>query len=92
MLSGLMGSEENKYKLTDQEVIDQVITILYSGFETVSTTSMMAVKYLHDNPKVLQELRVKNLFTFFHKFDVAGFSCCSVLTFLLKFLGRTFSN
>ena len=37
---------------------DQIITILYSGYETVSTTSMMAVKYLHDHPRVLEELRV----------------------------------
>lgn len=31
---------------------------MYSGYETVSTTSMMGVKYLHDHPKVLEELRV----------------------------------
>lgn len=58
MLGKLMRTEENKYKLTDEEIIDQIITILYSGYETVSTTSMMAVKYLHDHPRVLQELRV----------------------------------
>ncbi|KZV37996.1 hypothetical protein F511_23451 [Dorcoceras hygrometricum] len=44
-------------KLNHDEVIDQIITILYSGYETVSTTSMMAVKYLHDHPQALQELR-----------------------------------
>jgi len=58
MLGRLMRTEENKFKLTDEEIIDQIITILYSGYETVSTTSMMAVKYLHDHPRVLQELRV----------------------------------
>ncbi|KAF4396230.1 hypothetical protein F8388_019776 [Cannabis sativa] len=47
-----------EYKLSDDEIIDQIITILYSGYETVSTTSMMAVKYLHDHPKVLEELRL----------------------------------
>lgn len=57
MLGSLL-SEENKYKLSDEEMIDLIITILYSGYETVSTTSMMAVKYLHDHPKVLEELRV----------------------------------
>lgn len=74
MLSGLMVSEENKYQLSDEEVIDQIITILYSGYETVSTTSMMAVKYLHDHPKVLQELRVKESVSF-HMIDVAVFTC-----------------
>ncbi|KAI9396373.1 hypothetical protein POPTR_004G117700v4 [Populus trichocarpa] len=61
MLGKLMRTQENKYKLTDEEIIDQIITILYSGYETVSTTSMMAVKYLHDHPTVLQELRKEHL-------------------------------
>ncbi|KAM3760899.1 hypothetical protein ACB098_01G227900 [Castanea mollissima] len=61
MLSCLMRSDENRYKLTDEEIIDQIITILYSGYETVSTTSMMAVKYLHDHPRALQELRKEHL-------------------------------
>lgn len=58
MLGSLMRCEGNRYKLSDEEIVDQIITILYSGYETVSTTSMMAVQYLHDHPKVLDELRV----------------------------------
>ncbi|CAL1408538.1 unnamed protein product [Linum trigynum] len=62
MLGYLMNTEEsNRCKLSDDEIIDQVITILYSGYETVSTTSMMAIKYLHDHPKVLQQLREEHL-------------------------------
>ncbi|KAI6700448.1 hypothetical protein NL676_014772 [Syzygium grande] len=61
MLGCLMRSDDNRYKLNDEEIIDQVITIMYSGYETVSTTSMMAVKYLHDNPDVLHELRKEHL-------------------------------
>ncbi|KAJ0692495.1 putative cytochrome P450 [Helianthus annuus] len=57
MLSSLMNGGKNRYQLSDEEIIDQIITILYSGYETVSTTSMMAVKYLHDHPRVLEELR-----------------------------------
>ncbi|CAH9102121.1 unnamed protein product [Cuscuta epithymum] len=57
----LMNQEENRYKLSDDEMIDLIITILYSGYETVSTTSMMAVKYLHDHPLALQELRNEHL-------------------------------
>ncbi|GMN42030.1 hypothetical protein TIFTF001_011243 [Ficus carica] len=57
MLDRILESEENNYNLSDEEIIDQIITILYSSFETVSTTSMMAIKYLHDNPRALQELR-----------------------------------
>jgi len=63
MLGMLMAGEETRHSLTDEEIIDQMITILYSGYETVSTTSMMAVKYLHDHPNVLQELRVSSHFS-----------------------------
>ncbi|CAI9109883.1 OLC1v1009806C5 [Oldenlandia corymbosa var. corymbosa] len=61
MLGFLMNTEENKYKLTDEEMIDLIITILYSGYETVSTTSMMAVKYLHDHPKALEEVMKEHM-------------------------------
>ncbi|XP_055805787.1 cytochrome P450 85A3 [Solanum dulcamara] len=62
MLGFMMNEEsKNRYKLTDEEIIDQIITILYSGFETVSTTSMMAVKYLHDHPTALEQLRKEHL-------------------------------
>ncbi|KAK4484041.1 hypothetical protein RD792_011256 [Penstemon davidsonii] len=57
MLDQLLRDLDTKYALNDDEIIDQIITILYSGYETVSTTSMMSVKYLHDHPKALQEIR-----------------------------------
>ncbi|KAK9272033.1 hypothetical protein L1049_002402 [Liquidambar formosana] len=41
--------------------IDLPCTNYRRGFQTVSTTSMMAVKYLHDHPQVLQELRKEHL-------------------------------
>ena len=62
ILDQLMRNEDLKYKLNDEEIIDQIITFLYSGYETVSTTTMMAVKYLHDNPRVLEEVRVSHSF------------------------------
>ncbi|KAM7279348.1 hypothetical protein ACFE04_006482 [Oxalis oulophora] len=61
MLGCLMREEDNKYKLSDEEIIDQIITILYSGYETVSTTSMMVLKHLHDHPNVLEELRKEHI-------------------------------
>ena len=71
MLGCLMRTHENRYKLSDEEIIDLIITLLYSGYETVSTTSMMAVKYLHDHPRVLDELRVSDAFLYF---DIFTFS------------------
>lgn len=61
MLKSLMSKDATKKCLTDEEIIDQIITILYSGYETVSTTSMMAIKLLHDHPKVLDELRREHM-------------------------------
>ncbi|XP_020213301.1 cytochrome P450 85A isoform X1 [Cajanus cajan] len=57
ILDQLMRTENGGHKLDDDEIIEQIITILYSGYETVSTTTMMAIKYLHDNPSILQEIR-----------------------------------
>lgn len=53
--------DDSKVKLTDDQILDLIIALIYSGYETVSTTSMMAVKYLHDHPKALEELRVRIL-------------------------------
>lgn len=61
MLDSLLTIDENaKLKLSDEQIIDLIIALVYSGYETVSTTSMMAVKYLYDHPKALEELRVRN--------------------------------
>lgn len=62
ILDQLIRNEDVKHKLDDEEIIEQIITILYSGYETVSTTTMMAVKYLSDNPSVLQAIRVSQSF------------------------------
>ncbi|URD89028.1 cytochrome P450 [Musa troglodytarum] len=51
----------SKVKLDDEQIIDLMIALIYSGYETVSTTSMMAVKYIHDHPRVLDELRNEHL-------------------------------
>ncbi|PIA39005.1 hypothetical protein AQUCO_02700290v1 [Aquilegia coerulea] len=58
MLGGLMSSG---HKLSDEVIMDQIITLMYSGYETVSTTSMMTVKHLHDHPKALQQMREEHL-------------------------------
>ncbi|RDY04244.1 Cytochrome P450 85A, partial [Mucuna pruriens] len=57
ILDQLLKSEDSKNKLDDEEIIEQIITILYSGYETVSTTTMMAIKYLGHNPSILQAVR-----------------------------------
>ncbi|XP_075659319.1 cytochrome P450 85A1-like [Castanea sativa] len=61
MFAELIGNEKSRYRLTEEQMFDQIFTILYSGYETVSITTMMAVKYLHDHPKALQDLREEHL-------------------------------
>ncbi|VAH24388.1 unnamed protein product [Triticum turgidum subsp. durum] len=63
MLDALLrsGDDGNREKLTDEQIIDLLIALIYSGYETMSTTSMMAVKYLSEHPRALDELRREHL-------------------------------
>ncbi|KAM0937879.1 putative cytochrome P450 [Dioscorea sansibarensis] len=62
MLDSMLNNEgDTKPKLTDEQIIDLLITLIYSGFETVTTTSMMAVKLLSNHPKALEELKNEHL-------------------------------
>ncbi|XP_020978308.1 cytochrome P450 85A [Arachis ipaensis] len=81
----MMGRRENRYKLTDEEIIDLIITIMYSGYETVSTTSMMAVKYLHDHPKVLEEMRKEHQHYYYYYLSWLLFPINIILLFDQKF-------
>ncbi|CAN6476900.1 unnamed protein product [Victoria cruziana] len=61
--SDILGSvlnkddEKTKLRLTDDQILGLLLSIIYAGYETVSTTMMMAVTYLHDNPKALREIK-----------------------------------
>ncbi|XP_042466481.1 cytochrome P450 85A1-like [Zingiber officinale] len=58
ILDALLNTNDTgKPNLTDEQIVDVVLTLIYTGFETVSTTLMMTVKYLHDHPEALEELR-----------------------------------
>jgi len=77
MLGCLLRTDEgSKAKLTDEQIIDLIIALIYSGYETVSTTSMMAIKYLYDHPKAIEELRARTILeiNFFFILQISGFS------------------
>ncbi|XP_010936440.1 cytochrome P450 85A1-like [Elaeis guineensis] len=58
MLDSLLRfDDDTEAKFSDEQIIDLVITMVYSGFETVSTTAMMAIKYLYEHPRALEEIR-----------------------------------
>ncbi|VAH24393.1 unnamed protein product [Triticum turgidum subsp. durum] len=63
MLDALLrsGDDGTREKLSDEQIIDLLIALIYSGYETMSTTSMMAVKYLSEHPRALDELRREHL-------------------------------
>ncbi|XP_037482733.1 cytochrome P450 85A1-like [Triticum dicoccoides] len=55
------GDDGTRDKISDEQIIDLLIALIYSGYETMSTTSMMAVKYLSEHPLALEELRREHL-------------------------------
>ncbi|KAJ4757247.1 cytochrome P450 family protein [Rhynchospora pubera] len=58
----LKNSEDTNCVIqTDEQIIDQIIAFVLSGYETASIVLMMAVKYLHDHPLAQDELRKENL-------------------------------
>ena len=62
MLDSLLRfDDDTEAKFSDEQIIDLVITMVYSGFETVSTTAMMAIKYLYEHPRALEEIRVRKM-------------------------------
>ena len=72
----LINGNDTRASLTDEQLIDLIITLIYSGFETVSTTSMMAIKYLHEHPTVLKELVVRMTSVFPFISSVFRLLCC----------------
>jgi len=49
--------EEGK-KLSDQEVLDNIVSFVFAGYESTSLASMWAIYYLAKSPNVLKKLRV----------------------------------
>lgn len=59
LMDGLMQIEDDEgKKLSDQEVLDNIISLVVAGYESTSLASMWALYYLSKYPNVLQKLRV----------------------------------
>ncbi|XP_042453004.1 cytochrome P450 90A4-like [Zingiber officinale] len=60
MLEELMdGAALEGKAMTEEEVVDYLLSILVAGYETTSTIMTLAVKFLTDNPDALALLRVE---------------------------------
>lgn len=55
------GGEDNKDKLTDKQLKDNILTLLVAGHDTTTAALTWLIKFLGENPAVLEQLRVMHL-------------------------------
>ncbi|KAK9943982.1 hypothetical protein M0R45_009568 [Rubus argutus] len=58
--SKVAGSEDDKDKLTDKQLTDNVLTLLVAGHDTTTAALTWVIKFLGENPAVLEQLRDKH--------------------------------
>ncbi|KAE8124088.1 hypothetical protein FH972_018998 [Carpinus fangiana] len=62
LMDGLMQiRDEEGNKLIDQEVLDNIVSLVAAGYESTSLASMWALYYLSKFPNVLEKLREENM-------------------------------
>lgn len=59
---GAMLDEEAGGGLSDEMIVDFLVSLLVAGYETTSTTMTLAVKFLTETPLALAQLKVLNSF------------------------------
>jgi cytochrome P450 len=65
------GDEKKKYQLTDSQVADNLIGVIFAAHDTTASVLTWVVKYLHDNPNLLETVTVSNsIFSFFFIFVI----------------------
>lgn len=52
------GKEDNEDKLTDAQLKDNILTLLVAGHDTTTAALTWLIKFLGENPAVLEQLRV----------------------------------
>ncbi|MCO5582613.1 hypothetical protein L7F22_036511 [Adiantum nelumboides] len=50
-----------RQKLTDEQIVDMVISLLVAGYETTSMIITLAVKFLTDNSPALEKIRAEHI-------------------------------
>ncbi|KMT18223.1 hypothetical protein BVRB_2g023920 isoform B [Beta vulgaris subsp. vulgaris] len=59
---GAMLEEEAGGGLSDEMIVDFLVSLLVAGYETTSTTMTLAVKFLTETPLALAQIKVLNSF------------------------------
>lgn len=68
LLDGLMQvKDEEGNRISDREVVDNIVSLVIGGFESTTLSIMWAIYYLAKYPKVLEKLRVGKLLSQFRK-------------------------
>lgn len=51
--------DENGQTLTEDQISDNIIGVLFAAQDTTASALTWVLKYLHDNPKILEAVEVK---------------------------------
>lgn len=54
----LNSKDENGEVLSDDKIADNIIGVLFAAQDTTASVMTWIVKYLHDNPKLLEGVKV----------------------------------
>ncbi|XP_050221457.1 ent-kaurenoic acid oxidase-like [Mercurialis annua] len=62
LMDGLMEiRDEEGNQLSEEEVVDNIVSLVVAGYESTSSVSMWAIYYLAKFPQVLKKLREENM-------------------------------
>jgi len=62
LLGNLLNyKDENGQTLTDEEIADNVIGVLFAAQDTTASVLTWILKYLHDDQKLLEAIKVRVL-------------------------------
>ena len=69
MLGHLLNSKDERGSvLTEDQIADNVIGVLFAAQDTTASVMTWIVKYLHDNPKLLEAVKVDHKNRYIHPF------------------------
>jgi len=72
-------------KLTDSQIIDNLIGVIFAAHDTTASVLTWVLKYLHDNVNLLEAVTVIYLIICSLIFFVEFFSCSRFLLFFCEF-------
>lgn len=64
----LKWRDEKGETLSDEQIADNLIGVLFAAQDTTASVLTWVLKYLHDNRKVLQAVKVSDVSLFYYTF------------------------